>query len=87
MAIKLTFSKIENQKNFLSRLPRFNLDFRINNTKMELLYTPVSETLVRVWREKRGIVEVASKQFNEFEKKSLSAVKKAKRKTHKRTSV
>jgi hypothetical protein len=35
--------------------------------KIELLYTPITETLVRVWKEKKGIVEIAKKQFDEFE--------------------
>ena len=51
MAMKLTFSKIENQKNFLN--PRLNLDLRINNMKIELLYTPVAETLMRAWKKKK----------------------------------
>ena len=83
MAVKLSFSKIENQKSILSRLPRFNLDFRINNTKIELLYTPVTETLLRVWKEKKGIVEIVAKQFREFEKISSKKPKQIKRKTTK----
>jgi hypothetical protein len=67
MAMKLSFSKTKAKKNLLSRLPRFNLDLRINNMKIELLYTPITETLVRVWKEKKGIVEIAKKQFDEFE--------------------
>jgi hypothetical protein len=83
MAMKLSFSKMENQKGILSRLPRFNLDLRINNMKIELLYTPVMETLVRVWKEKKGIVEIAAKQFNEFEKTSSKKSKQIKKKATK----
>jgi flavoprotein len=60
-----------------------SLDLRINNTKIELLYTPVTETLMRVWKEKKGIVEIAAKQFNEFEKSSSKKSKPIKRKAAK----
>ena len=80
MAMKLSFSKLENKKSILSRLPRFNLDLRINNMKIELLYAPVTETLVRVWKEKKGIVEIAAKQFHEFEKTSSKKSKQLKKK-------
>ncbi len=80
MAVKLIFSKIEKRKNFLESLPRFNLDLRIHNTKIEFMYTPISETLIRVFTEKKGILEVAAKQFREFENKSSLSPKKSKRK-------
>lgn len=70
MAIKLTFQKIKVEKNLLSRLPRFNIDLRFNNSKIDILYTPMIETLVRVWKEKKGIVAIANKQFTDFESKS-----------------
>jgi hypothetical protein len=83
MAMKLSFSKLKNPKSILSRLPRFNLDLRINNMKIELLYTPVMETLVRVWKEKKGIVEISAKQFSEFKKPTSKKSKQIKRKATK----
>ncbi len=67
MAIKRSISKIDSKKKIRSKLPRFNLDLRLNNTKIVMLYVPITETLIRMWKEKKGIVEIVKKQFNEFE--------------------
>ncbi len=76
MATKISISKINTPKNLLSKLPRFSIDLRFNNTKIVMLYTPITETLMRVWKEKTGIVATAKKQFSEFEKASIKNKKK-----------
>jgi hypothetical protein len=83
MAFRLSISKINKQPSLLGRLPRFNLDLRVNTTKIELLYTPVTETLVRVWKEKKGIVAIAEKQFSEFKSSPLKKSKAKKRSVQK----
>lgn len=83
MAIRLSISKIDKQPSLLGRLPRFNLDLRVNKTKIEVLYTPVTETLLRVWKEKKGIVAIAEQQFNEFKKSPLKKSKAKKRSVQK----
>lgn len=84
MATRISFSKIEAPKTLLGKLPRFSLDVRFNKTRIVMLYTPVSETLMRVWKEKKGIVDIAKKQFSEFENGTLKNQLRVKRKTSKK---
>lgn len=79
MAVRISFSKINKQPSLLGRLPRFNLDLRVNNTKVELLYTPVIETLIRVWKEKKGLVTIVEEQFSEFNKAPFKKSKTTKK--------
>lgn len=80
MSTRISFSRIETPKSLLQRLPRFKLDFRVNRTKIEVLYTPVTETIFRALKEKKGIVAIAKKQFAEFEQiaKKKTALKRSK---------
>jgi hypothetical protein len=75
MAIKISVSKEKKSISFLSKLPRFSLDLRINDRKIIFQYVPVIETLFKMYKEKKGIIEISKKQFNQFNKKSSSSSK------------
>lgn len=81
MATRLSISKIKKQESILGRLPRFNIDLRFNSTRIQILHTPIIETIMRVIKEKKGLVHIAMKQFNEFDKTSLKKSKVTKRKS------
>ena len=85
MATRLSISKIKKQESILGRLPRFNIDLRINSTRIQVLHTPIIETIMRVIKEKKGLIHIALKQFNEFDKVSTVKAKVAKKKSRKLT--
>ncbi len=69
LRLELTESK-KNSNGLLAALPRFSLDLRIGNKKVILQYVPVVETLYQMIKQKKGIIEVSSKQFSIFKIKS-----------------
>ena len=81
MAIKLQIKDATpTQDSLLAKLPRMSFKVRAFGKEVNYTYVPVIETLAKVVREKKGLVQASIELLNEFEGKKVSrskAVRKA----------
>jgi hypothetical protein len=80
VAIKIGILKNSRRRTkVLSQLPRFSLKVQAFNKTIDISYVPVLETLAKVIKERKGIMEASSELFEELEDKTMYKKQRLKR--------